>query len=327
MDAVTTIQQNLDVERVLNHFRFDKMRYEGDVIRACCKIHGGNNASAFVINHESGLWYCHTGDCGGGDMFTLVQKMEGITFAESVHWLSDFLGINIDGMTIVERKTGYLNDLKKFITLMKSKKKTELQEYKIDANVREVVRYRNFNEDTLKYFNLGYVESITLHKQNGDEYTLYDRLVFPLVFKGVQVGMSLRKTKSNDYPKWFHQPVHIEASKMLYNHDALLHTDVITICEGITDVWAFHEINVPAVAIFGSHLSKEQYKLLMYSGADIVLAFDGDEAGRNATKKTIEMFRNKANIEVIYFDEGQDPASITREDLSLYYASRRKCNK
>ena len=80
MDATTLIQQHLDVEALLEHYGFNNIHNNGDIIRACCKLHGGDNPTAFVINKNTGLWYCHTGECGGGDVFTLVQKFEGINF-------------------------------------------------------------------------------------------------------------------------------------------------------------------------------------------------------------------------------------------------------
>lgn len=324
MDAVALITQHLDVDKLLKHYDFDGVHTDNEIIRASCKIHGGNNPTAFVINRETGLWYCHTGSCGGGDVFTLVQRMEGIEFKESVHWLSKFFDLDIANLTIVERKAEYIEELKRFIKAMKGKRKKIIPMFAISEEVKSVAKYRDFETATLAHFNLGYVESVTLAKRNGEHYTLRSRLVFPIVYNGIQVGVSFRRIKSTDVPKWSHQPAHIETKDLLYNYDAVIGESVVVVCEGITDVWAFFEIGVPAVATFGAHLTQEQYKLLLKTGADIVLAYDGDEAGKLATQRAIKLLKHKANISLIHMSDDEDPESIGREELKKRYESRKR---
>lgn len=324
MDAVSLIVQHLDVEKLLEHYQFDHIHSDGDIIRACCKMHGGNNPSAFVINREKGLYYCHTGNCGSGDAFTLVQHFEECDFASAVRFLASFTGVDITNLHITERKTEYVEELKKFVKLIKSNKKKELKSFTIDEEIKEVLKYRSFTESTLRHFNLGYVESVKLNKRDGEEYSLYNRLVFPIIFNNIQVGMSFRRIKNTDVPKWSHQPASIETGNFLYNYDNAKKESVIVICEGYLDVWAYYEIGIPAVATFGAHISDEQYKLLLKTGADLVLSFDGDDAGRLATSKAEKLFKYKANLSVVHFNEGEDPESITREELRGRYDARER---
>ena len=150
-----------------------------------------------------------------------------------------------------------------------------------------------------------FAKQIELDKKNGDKYVLFNRLVFPIIYSDVQIGASLRRTKSSDYPKWSHQPANIDTGKILYNYDNAKHSSKIV--EGITDVWAYHEIGVDAVATFGAHLTKDQYKLLLTTGADIILSYDGDDAGRLANQKAKDMLKNKANVKEVIFNQGNDP--------------------
>lgn len=324
MDAVSLIVQHLDVEKLLEHYDFDKIHPDGDVIRACCKLHGGNNPTAFAINRERGLWVCHTGDCGSGDVFHLVQKMEGCDFASSVRWLANFFNIDINNLQITERKVEYIEEIKKFTKVMKSNRKKELQVFVIKETVKEVAKYRKFKESTLRHFNLGYVEQVVLQKRDGEEYTLYNRLVFPIVFNNIQIGVSFRRIKNTDFPKWSHQPAHMETGNYLYNFDEAKKESVIVVCEGISDVWAYHEIGIEAVATFGAHVTDEQYKLLLKTGADLCFSYDGDEAGKLATSKAIQQFKYKANLSQVCFNEGEDPENISREELKLRYECRKK---
>lgn len=313
--------KTLDIEKLLQHYQFKQIKHHGNFIRACCKIHDGNNPTAFVINKETGLWFCHTGDCGGGDVFTLVQKMEDVDFPTATRWVAAFFDVDINNLHI-QRKTNYLQELQNFINTVKIKKTPQFSPFKINSEIKEVVKYRNFKEKTLRHFAVGYVKQIALQKHNGEKYTLYHRLVFPLVFNTTTIGASLRKINPQDYPKWSHQPVQLKVKKLLYNYDYTKNNNSIIICEGINDVLAFHEIDLPAVAIFGSHISKEQYRLLLKTGADLVFAFDGDKAGKIATQRAIKLFKNKANLSIIHFNEQEDPASIERKVLSDRYVNR-----
>ncbi|RJE47700.1 hypothetical protein A7K50_03365 [Dehalobacter sp. MCB1] len=323
MDAVTLINAKLDVMKLLRYYNFDHIKEDGQFIRSSCRIHRGNNPTAFVINQETGLWFCHT-NCGGGDIYTLVQKMENIDFFSAVRWLSSFYDVDITNAAIIDRKENYLKDIKKFIQIVKRKKVTTFSEFTICEEIREVMKFRQFEKQTIDHFRLSYVDCVSLTKKTGEIYVLNHRLIFPIIFNGIQIGISFRRVKSTDVPKWSHQPAHLEMGNVLYNYDDASSSSEIIVCEGITDVWAFYEIGLSAVATFGTHITNTQYKLLMKTGADIVLAYDGDQAGRVVTEKAIKQFKNKANLSVITFDEGTDPESIERKELLLKYENRKK---
>lgn len=325
MYAVDKILQDADIIKLLEHYDFDTNQQNGDMIRSKCMIHGGNNPTSFAINVETTLWFCHTGDCGGGDIFTLVEKMEKLSFPGAVEWLSKFFSIDINGMEIKERKTQLKKELNAFVSAIKSRRKEKFKSYNIKATVKDIKSFRKFKEDTIKHFNMGYVESIELERRDETTYTLNNRLLFPIKFNKEVIGVALRRTRSSDVPKWSNQPINIDTGAILYNYDEVYCKDSITVVEGITDVWAYYEIGVSAVCTFGAHLTKEQYYLLMKTGADINLSYDGDKAGRSATKKAIGMLKNKANIFVVDLPEGKDPESIEREELLELYGRRRRC--
>lgn len=324
MDAVALLESKLNVSMLLEHYGFNA-RQDGEFIRSACRIHGGSEPTAFVINATSGLWYCHTGGCGGGDAYTLVQRMEECTFRESVAILADLHGIDIENMEVYERQEPYIKEGKEWLESMKSLSELEAPpEYELDAELRGVKKFRDFNEETLDHFDLSYATEATLTKADGGTYTVRDRLIIPIIQDDRKVGVSIRKTKAKDFPKWLHQPRGIKTSNMLYNYDATQGKTSVTIVEGVFDVWAYHEIGITAVATFGAHLTHNQYRLLMRTGADLVLSYDGDKAGQQATQEALKTFYHKANVECVAFSEDEDPGSVTRDDLKLKYESRRK---
>lgn len=325
MDAVSVIKDNMNVEAILNYYKID-FEYFGDYIRCCCPIHKGDNPTAFVVN-EDFLWACHTSDCGAGDVFTFVEVMEDIGFPQAVKKVADILGIDINNLIIAERKNDYLKDVERFIKYIKSKKKRkeETKEYEVNAELHSVKKFRNFKEETLRHFDLTLAKEINLEKKDGGTFTLYNRLVIPIIKDGIRIGVSLRKIKASDNPKWFHAPHTMKTGELLYNLDECQKYDVIIVCEGMFDVWRWREAGYPnAVCTFGAHLSDEQYRMLLRSGKDIVWSYDGDEAGLNATKEAIKMMKYKANQWVIKMPDGLDPGSCEIHELQELYNKRER---
>ena len=197
-NAVELINSNLDIRKILNHYEFENITGNG-TLRTSCKIHNGENTSSFVINEETGLWYCHSG-CGGGDVFTLAQKIDKIGFIESVNRIAGILGINITDMEIIEYKPQYLKDTAKWLNLMK-RKKPKFMTYTIPVETSKVNKFRNFKKETLEKFKLQYVKKITVKT-----YSLHNRLLIPINFNEKLVGIVLRKTKIADFPKWSNLP-------------------------------------------------------------------------------------------------------------------------
>ena len=324
MYANEKVIENMDVMKLLEHYNFDTSNLSGTNVRAACEIHGGSNPTSFIINIETGLWFCHSG-CGGGDIFTLVELMEKISFKESVVFLSNFFDVNIKDMKMTKNKSKLEKELKNFMSVIKRSHTKPLESFEYVADTSGIRSYRNFSKETLDRFKVVYADKIELEKKNGDKYHLYNRILIPIIKKGNQIGISLRKTKESDYPKWSHQPNGLKINNTLYNYDNMIGKKEIVIVEGVFDVWAYDEIGVTAVATFGAKISHQQYKLLIQSGADLIMSYDGDEAGTDGTLSAISLFHNKANLYRVAFDEGEDPASISREELLKRYERRRYC--
>lgn len=326
MSAVEIIKANLDVEKILDYYNAKGIAHYGDFIRCCCPIHNGDNPTAFVMNTEKGLWSCKTNDCGDGDIFTLVEKMEDMNFPQAVQKVAEILGIDINNMVIVQRKDSYQKELEEFRKYINAKrKKKEITEFSLDTEVKQVKKFRNFKPETLKHFELGYVSEVELEKKSGGYFQMYERLVIPIYQNGVKVGVSLRKMRAQDNPKWFHAPHTMETGQIIYNIDNCIEDAPIIVCEGMFDVWGWYEAGYTnAVCTFGAHVTKEQYRMLLRTGKDLIWSFDGDVAGINATKSAIEMFKYKATQWVINFEEGQDPGNCEIEVLQNLYKNKEK---
>lgn len=322
MDALTLLNEHVDILRIMEHYQFVDAVEEGGYVRACCKIHDGNSPSAFVANVDTKLWFCHTGGCGGGDIYTLVQRMEECSFPESVKFIAKFFAVDIESLEIAERKSEQIQELKAWIKAVQSRRKVEFSEFKLVDASKNVTKFRDFQPETLKHFGLKWLEVFHGEKRNGTPYLLKNRLLFPIYQGGMLIGASLRRVSESDYPKWSHQPVRFHTGDILYNYDSVLGKSEVIVVEGIVDVWAYHEIGLHAVCTFGAHLTDVQKKLLMKTGADIVLSYDGDDAGRTAQAKIYEQLSKTTNTKQVFLSDGQDPASIGREELWIHYENK-----
>ncbi|HSQ90184.1 toprim domain-containing protein [Romboutsia sp.] len=329
-NAVDVIKDNLDVRVILEHYKVDEMIETGRFIRCACPIHKGNNKTAFSIDIETSLWRCFTNDeCGGGDIFTLIEKIEGVGFVDAVKKLAKILCIDMDNMIIAQRKSSYQKELEEWMKFIQKRKKkaskTDVVEFIIEEEVLPLKKYRHFTQETLEHFGAGYVKQMKYITSSGEERTTYDRIVCPIYQDNIQVGVSLRKTKAKEIVKWLHLPSGLGVGNIIYNLDACKDYDEIVVVEGIFDVWSYYQAGVKnVVCVFGSKITEEQYRILFRTGKDIVLSFDGDDAGVKATKQATELFKNKATLYMVKFDEGLDPGSLESNDLINLYNKKEK---
>lgn len=324
MKNFKALQSQIDIDSLLEYYKFEIHEDDGKYMRSACKIHDGDNPTAFVINKETSLWYCHTG-CGGGDVFTLVQKMEDCTFVEAVNFLVEKFNLDVEQIEISALELEVRKELQEWMAHNKMlRHKAPFEECPVKPETVEIASYRSFDKSTLDAFGVKFINEISLINKKGKYYTIYDRIFFPIMFENKYIGFSLRRSKKDDIMKWSNQPRDIDIGRVLYNYDNVSDLEEIVVVEGIIDVLACYEANIPSVCTFGAHLSKEQELLLLKTGADITFAYDGDKAGREATRKAAKQLRNKATIRMIEIPDNEDCESIKRSTLIELYSNRIK---
>ena len=328
MYAVEYINQNLNPRKVLDYYNFEGITENDEYIRAKCKIHGGDNPTAFCWNKANNLWFCYTGSCGGGDVFTLVEKMEKCGFTDATIRVAQILGLDIGGMEVVSEdklRIKHLRWLEKELKKHKCNNKASatIQPYEVPYTKYSLEHeiFDRFEPSLLEKYEAKFCN--VYPTENG---MLYNKLVIPLYQKETIVGCALRDTTGKGIPKWYYVPKGLSVSSILYNYDYIEKNEDITeviLVEGIFDVWAYHKVGIDnVVAIFGSSLSDEQADLLIRLSVDVTLSFDNDTAGNKATAKAIKLLKNKVTLKKIELAEGNDPADMSSEELLKAYLKR-----
>lgn len=323
MDAVEAINAVLNPRDILEHYHFQHINETNDSIRACCGIHNGDNPTGFVWNKSNNLWYCYTGDCGGGDIFTLIQKIECVDFKTAVLKAAEIVGVDIQNYNLNLSENHIKKEQLKWLEKQnRMHKKQEIKKYCIPEMKYKLSdpNFKRFDSNTISHFG-GKFYTIFPTETN----ILKHKLLIPLYKGYVTVGVALRDTTGINVPKWFYQPKGLPMGQLLYNFNEDEIYEEIILVEGIFDVWRFYEIGIHnVVAVFGSAVSDEQYKTILKTGAAVTMCFDNDTAGHKATVNTAKKFRNKAELKYIQLPDGKDPGDCTHNELMTAYLKRTK---
>jgi len=278
------------------------------------------------------MWHCHTGDCGGGDGYELIKRIESLSYPECVMKMAEIFNVDVSGleMNVIHTK----KEKDEWLELVKKKKKEVALMPYIFPDLQElkpIKKLRDFTPGTLKCFHAQYVSSFPIQKEDGSWYQLHNRILIPIFFKQLCVGVALRRTHSTDIQKWSLQG--FDTGNVLYNYNGCVaymtdHPECmeVILVEGCFDVWSFWQQGIyNVVATFGTHVTAKQEELLQGLCVTLVLAYDNDEAGQIIVNKLITQLKCKFGLYVITFDAGQDPGSTT--DLVERYKNKIKYTK
>ncbi len=301
---------------------------------------------SFYVSPDRGMYYCFS-STQGGDMFTFVEKMEGVDFKGALKILADKAGIELipeDPKKRDLRDTLYLilEDATKFFEMTLSKADDAL----------EYLKKREVHDETISKWRIGYApndwrqlrEHLTakgyddslmlqagLVKQADQGKQPYDvfrnRVMFPIMdSSGRVIGFSGRVlSKESEAPKYVNSPetMLFNKSEALFGYDKAKHgihkLDFSLIVEGQFDVVLSHQAGYKnAVAVSGTALTPEHVSLLQRLSNRVVLALDADRAGVAAVKRAAElMLARGIDLKVARLHGGKDPADLVAEDPNL----------
>jgi DNA primase len=165
---------------------------------------------------------------------------------------------------------------------------------------------------------------------------LRGRLIFPVIAPGGEViAFSGRIVPPHDAPhddvptpKYVNSPESILYSKgkTLFGlhaaRPALAATRRAILVEGNLDVVRLHQWGLPeAVAPLGTALTADQAKLLSRFCDQVVMAFDGDAAGKKAAWAALPLLLEvDLDVRMVLLQDGEDPDSVGRERMSSLLA-------
>ena len=304
----------------------------------------GSNPS-FSVSDQKQFYYCFK--CrASGNAIGFLMNYQSKDFVGAVEILAKNLGLEIP-----RTKSNYdrekFDELFRFNDEAKNFYKNNLLKPKEGEHIRSYLKERGISEEISKEFELGLSlegwdnlvkhfeskkieakESSKLFKiaKNERKYDVFrNRLIFPIVSRRNKiVGFGGRVLDDQDQPKYLNTPESevFKKSRELYGLPNVLarssRPSQILVVEGYMDVLACFSFDLPiAVATLGIATNKFHLETLFQKTDEVIFCFDGDEAGRNASKLALEIaipvVKDGKRVKFLFLPDDHDPASLLLE--------------
>jgi len=332
------------VDIIQNYIELKKI---GTNYKCNCPFHEEKTPS-FNVNETKGLFHCF--GCGvGGDAIKFVMLYDNLPYPKAIEKIASIINFTLE-------YDEDLNYIKKEDYSILKKVNSFFIENLFDNKNKQVLEYlysRGLTKDSIKKFNLGYAPSSTfimdffktnnfsfddlkkygligLNKNGNEPYSIFNnRITFPIFNRSSNIVGFGARTINNHKIKYLNSPASdiFNKSKLLYGYDialpSILKRSQIIVVEGYLDVILLHQIGISnVVATLGTAFTKEHLNLLKIKDIKVLLAYDGDEAGKNAAyKSSILLSQNNINSKVILFDNNIDPADLVKDKKEDYLKS------
>ena len=341
-DAKEEIKARLSVEDVVG--QYIELKRAGRTFKGRSPW-GVDKTPSFMVSPEKGIWHDFSAN-KGGDIFSFVMEVEGISFPEALEKLAAQAGVELKkysgGDAKISRKKTRMREALELATkyyqvaLTKNKPVCEYVFYK-----------RNMNRETVKEFRIGYspkVGDALLKFLRGRGYSVDEldsagllnrfgkdlfkgRMMVPFIDTNGQVIGYTARVLDKSEPKYLNTPDTLLFNKSRYifgfyqAKEAIRRDGFVVIVEGNMDVISSHQAGVKqTVATSGTAMTEQHLKILSRLTNDVRLAYDGDDAGVKATERAINMAGDLGiNLTVISDYHGaKDPDELIQQDPKLW---------
>ena len=341
-DAKEEIRARLPIEDVVS--QYIELKRAGRTLKGRSPW-GVDKTPSFMVSPEKGIWHDFSAN-KGGDIFTFLMEVEGISFKEAFEKLAARAGVDIsryrgsDG-EVAKRKMRAREALElatKYyqFCLSKSQKVCHYVFYKRNLNRKTVeefrIGYSPMSGKALKKFlsSRGFSEKELeiaglLNRFNGDMFR--GRMMIPFIdTDGKVIGYTARVLDKSE-PKYLNTSDTLLFNKSRYifglyqAKESIRRNGFVAIVEGNMDVISSHQAGVKeAVATSGTAMTENHLKILSRLTNDIRLAYDGDEAGVKATERAIMLAGDLGiNLTVISDYQGaKDPDELIQRGAEFW---------
>ncbi len=346
--TVDKIMEATDIVDVVGEFV--NLRKAGVNYKGLCPFHDDKTPS-FMVSPARQICKCFA--CGeGGNAVNFLMKHEQITYPEALRWLAKKYNIEIQERELTDDEKREQSDRESMFVVNEwaCQYFHEILKNDVDgiAVGKQYFRSRGIRDDIIEKFRLGFALTkrdamCNEAKRKGyqDEFLvktglaiqnergIYDRFAGRAMFPWLNVsgkvvafgGRKLDAATKGVQQKYVNSP-----DSEIYHKDhelygiyqakkAIVKEDCVYMVEGYTDVIAMHQCGLEnVVANSGTALSNHQIRLLHRFTQNIVLLYDGDEAGIHAAMRGTDMLLAEGmNIKVLVLPDGDDPDSFSKK--------------
>lgn len=332
---VEQVRQRADVVEIVG--RYVGLKKSGNGFMGLCPFHTEKTPS-FHVHADKQVFYCF-GCHEGGDVFGFLMRHDQLSFPEAVRALAQQVGVEIpesgdEGSRLAPLYRANEHALEFFRASLRGSAGREARAY---------LERRGVPSDLVERFQIGFAppgwEALVGHlartrqpiraaleagligeRRNGEGHydRFRERIVFPIVEPGGRVTGFGARSLGSDEPKYLNSPDSpiYHKGRVLFGlslaTDAMRQSGRAVLVEGYFDLIALHRAGIAeGVAPCGTALTPEHARRLRRYTREVVLLFDGDEAGQRAAERALPVLATEGlRVLGAFLPPGADPDSL-----------------
>ncbi len=319
------------------------LKRSGANLFGLCPFHGEKTAS-FSVAPDKGIYYCF-GCHKGGSVINFQMEIEGLSYPDAVRSLAKRAGLEVpedeqyqSRYRLQERQWALHKEAARFFhSQLYAPVGQEALSYALGRGMNKYIlttfgvgyapdswdglvnalRKKGYTEEEIRQSGL-----VSVSRKNGGIFDRFrDRLMFPIIdVRGNVIAFGGRVIKKDsEAAKYLNSPETLifNKRKNLFGMNLAKKTKLpyFILVEGNIDVVALHQYGFDnAVASLGTSLTEEQAALLSKYTDQVVLIYDGDNAGQNATKRAIPILEKAGiQVKVLQLLDAKDPDEFLKK--------------
>lgn len=318
--------------------QYVNLKRSGSNLFGLCPFHSEKTPS-FSVTPDKGMFYCFGCHKGGG-VINFEMEIEGLSYPDAVRVLAKRAGLEVPDDE--QYQSRYRQQERLWALHKEAARFFHSRLYApVGANALQYAASRGMPKSILTKFGIGYAPDswtdlvdylrskdytdqelrdsglVTVSKKNGNLFDRFrDRLMFPIIdVRGNVIGFGGRimNNADKDAAKYLNSPETLIFNKrknlFALNLAKKSKLGYLILVEGYMDAIALHQYGFDcAVASLGTALTEDGANLLSRYTDQVVLIYDGDEAGQNATQRAIPILEKAGlQVKVLKMRDAKDP--------------------
>lgn len=340
-DIIEEVKNRCDIVDVISEYMH--IEKSGSNYTGLCPFHSEKTGS-FMVSKSKQIYKCF-GCNAGGDVISFVMKWENIDFMEAVKKLAKRCGIVLNKNISKEEKLK-IEESNKFKEIHTEAARFYFSNLMTMKNPGyEYLKKRGLSDRIIKKFGLGYSIyswnslmnhlinkgyekedlvkcGLVTYKSEGNKY--YDRfrnrVMFPIFnYNGKVIGFGGR-VLDDSLPKYLNSPETLIFNKRLNLYGLniskkSIKDDTLILVEGYMDLISLYQNNIEnVVATLGTALTLQQAKLIKKFANNVIISYDSDEAGKNATLRAIDiLLQADIKVKILNLKDCKDPDDFIKK--------------
>jgi DNA primase len=344
-EKIEEIKNAADIVEVVSDYVL--LKKTGKNYSGLCPFHAEKDAS-FTVSPSKQIFHCF-GCNTGGNVFNFLIRHDGVSFPEAVRLIARRYGIDLPERKMSQAMREQISEREKLLAINRMAMDYYHWNLLHDSYGKQAMAYlqkRAMEPSVIEKFKLGYARNtwdglrnylqnkrvpielieksgLVIPRKSGTGYydRFRERIVFPIYNLNKQVVGFGGRVLDASLPKYLNSPETpvYSKSKLLYGlhlaRNKCRETGTIYIVEGYFDLLALHQYGVEnAGATLGTALTTEHIHMIKGFAEKVILVFDADDAGIQASLRSVGIFIEKGmQARVMLLPKGHDPDSFMRK--------------